>query len=85
MSAMKISEPLTLPCSVTLKNRLVKSAMSENMADNHRPGSRLLNLYKIWGEGEIGLIITGNIMVDKNELGEPDNVVLEEDTNIAEF
>ena len=55
------------------------------MADNHRPGSRLLNLYKIWGEGEIGLIITGNIMVDKNELGEPDNVVLEDDTHIADF
>ena len=30
---MKISEALILPCGATLPNRIAKSAMSENMAD----------------------------------------------------
>ncbi|MBV6492649.1 MAG: NADPH dehydrogenase [Turneriella sp.] len=82
---MAIEKNLTLPCGSTLKNRLAKSAMSENLGLLGEPSDKLIRLYKKWGEGEIGLIITGNIMVDSNELGEPNNVVLENDHSLEKF
>ncbi len=82
---MAIEKTLELPCGVTLKNRLAKSAMSENMAVRNLPDEKLTRLYETWGEGELGLIITGNIMVDGDELGEPNNVVLENDKHIDAF
>jgi 2,4-dienoyl-CoA reductase-like NADH-dependent reductase (Old Yellow Enzyme family) len=77
-ASISLSTGLTLPCGVVLKNRLAKSAMSENMADsNHRPDSRLGQLYETWAEGGIGLLISGNVMCDVRALGEPHNVVVE--------
>lgn len=80
-----IEKTITLPCGTTLKNRLAKSAMSENMAVRNLPDEKLVRLYETWGAGEIGLIITGNIMVDNDELGEPNNVVLENDRHLGAF
>ncbi len=78
---ISLSSPLTLPCGVVLKNRLAKSAMSENMADkNHRPDLRLGRLYETWAGGGIGLLISGNVMCDGRALGEPNNVVVEKIT-----
>lgn len=82
---MAIEHPLTLPCGTKLKNRLAKSAMSENMAVHNLPDEKLTRLYETWGDGEIGLIITGNVMIDGDELGEPNNVVLENDRNLDLF
>jgi len=82
---MSINDPLQLPCGVTLKNRLAKSAMSENLAVKNLPAEKLFRLYETWGAGELGLIVTGNIMVDGNELGEPNNVVLEDDAHLDAF
>ncbi|MCB1191714.1 MAG: NADH oxidase, partial [Leptospiraceae bacterium] len=76
---MKIAEPIRLPCGVTLKNRLAKSAMSENMAKpGYFAGQEFYNLYKRWAEGGIGLSISGNVMIDRKHLGEANNVVIEE-------
>jgi 2,4-dienoyl-CoA reductase-like NADH-dependent reductase (Old Yellow Enzyme family) len=75
---ISLSTELSLPCGVVLKNRLAKSAMSENMADNkHRPDARLGLLYETWAQGGIGLLISGNVMCDQRALGEPNNVVVE--------
>ena len=82
---MAIEKNIQLPCGVTLKNRLAKSAMSENMAVRNLPDEKLMRLYETWGAGEIGLIVTGNIMVDNDELGEPNNVVLENDRHLDLF
>lgn len=82
---MSINDLLQLPCGVTLKNRLAKSAMSENLAVKNLPAEKLFRLYETWGAGELGLIVTGNIMVDGNELGEPNNVVLEDDAHLDAF
>ena len=82
---MAIEQSITLPCGAKLKNRLAKSAMSENMAVHNLPDEKLARLYETWGDGEIGLIITGNIMVDGDELGEPNNVVLENDKHLDLF
>jgi 2,4-dienoyl-CoA reductase-like NADH-dependent reductase (Old Yellow Enzyme family) len=76
-----LKTPLTLPCGVRIKNRMAKSAMSENLAGvDHAPTPLLVNLYERWAAGGIGLCITGNIMVDASALGEPRNVVVEDET-----
>ena len=70
-----------------IKNRLIKPAMSEQLGDrnNNPKGDELAALYHRWAEGGIGLMITGNIMVDRNALGEPSNVVLDEQSNLEQF
>ena len=73
-----IEEKLKLPCGAVLKNRIAKSAMSENMADaGHAPGFKFVNLYSAWARGGAGLVISGNVMLDSKALGEPHNVVIE--------
>ena len=70
--------PLSLPNGSLLPNRLAKAAMEENMADaNHAPSNALIRLYQTWAEGEVGLMITGNVMVDRRAMTGPGGVVLE--------
>jgi 2,4-dienoyl-CoA reductase-like NADH-dependent reductase (Old Yellow Enzyme family) len=82
---MAIEKEITLPCGAKLKNRLAKSAMSENLALDGKPHEKIWRLYETWGAGGPGLIITGNIMVDRNELGEPNNIILDSDEDIDHF
>jgi 2,4-dienoyl-CoA reductase-like NADH-dependent reductase (Old Yellow Enzyme family) len=78
-----LNQPLTLPCGVTLKNRIGKSAMSEQLGDlDNRPTPELARLYERWGRGGIGLLITGHVMVDRRALGEPLNVVIDDDRDL---
>jgi len=77
-----ISSSFTLPNGSVLKNRIAKSAMSENFGtQNNNPSNGLINAYKFWAKGNPGLLITGNIMVDSKALGEPRNVVVEDYNN----
>jgi len=76
----------TLPNGQVLKNRLVKAAMEENLATfEHLPGSELQQLYKAWADGGVGLIITGNVMIDHLAMTGPGGVVLEQDTDLSPF
>ncbi|HNH49411.1 MAG TPA: NADH:flavin oxidoreductase, partial [Myxococcota bacterium] len=76
----ELSSPLSLPCGAVLSNRIAKSAMSEDLADRGNvPGERLFRLYRRWGKGGAGLLITGNVMIDRTALGEPYNVVVEDE------
>ena len=78
-----VHDPLSLPCGLTLPNRIMKAAMSEALANNaHAPDGRSEQLYRTWGEGGYGLLITGNVMVDRTQLGEPGNVVIEDDRDL---
>lgn len=75
-----LDQPLQLASGGVLKNRLAKSALSEQLATlRNDPDHRLEQLYARWGNGGFGLIITGNVMVDRRALGEPRNVVIEDD------
>ena len=81
-----IAQPLTLPCGATVRNRILKSAMSEQLGDKfHNPKSGLETVYRTWAEGGLGISVTGNIMVDRTALGEPANVVLDEQSDLAGF
>ena len=74
-----IASSFTLPNGSVLKNRIAKSAMSENFGTrNHAPSKGLINAYKVWVKGNPGLLITGNVMVDSTALGEARNVVVED-------
>jgi 2,4-dienoyl-CoA reductase-like NADH-dependent reductase (Old Yellow Enzyme family) len=79
-----LSQPLTLPNGVVVKNRLLKSAMSEALGSRDgSPTPELARLYQAWADGGIGLCITGNVMVDRLAVGEPGNVVIEDDRHLA--
>ncbi|WP_369230610.1 NADH:flavin oxidoreductase/NADH oxidase family protein [Streptomyces sp. R21] len=74
---------LTLPNGQVLPNRIMKSALSEALADKRNaPDHRLEQLYRTWSRGGYGLIITGNVMVDRAQLGEPGNVAIEDDRDL---
>jgi len=81
-----LGDSFTLNNGQTIKNRLFKSAMSEQLGTKeHNPQPGLTTLYGRWAKGGIGLSITGNIMVDRTALGEPKNVVLDEKSDLTEF
>jgi 2,4-dienoyl-CoA reductase-like NADH-dependent reductase (Old Yellow Enzyme family) len=78
-----LQEEMILPNGVLLSNRIAKSAMSENLSNkHHEPTPVLINAYKVWAKSGAGLLITGNIMIDSNAIGEPRNVVIENRKNI---
>ncbi len=74
-----LNSPITLPCGVTLKNRIVKSAMTEGIASEHnRATDKHANLYRIWAEGGAGLLMTGNVLVDRRFLERPGNIAIDD-------
>lgn len=77
-TASILSEPLTLPCGVTLPNRLVKAAMTELIADNRaRATDDHVTLYRRWAKNGPGMMLTGNVQVDYRNLEHPGNVVIQ--------
>ena len=83
---MTLFTPLTLPNHTILPNRIVKAAMEENMCDaDHAPSDALLRLYQAWAQGGVGLILTGNVMVDRRAMTGPGGVVLEDDRHMDRF
>jgi len=82
----ELSSTFTLKSGQVIKNRLFKSAMSEQLGTrDHNPTPGLATLYSRWAQGGIGLAITGNVMIDRTALGEPKNVVLDEHSDLALF
>jgi 2,4-dienoyl-CoA reductase-like NADH-dependent reductase (Old Yellow Enzyme family) len=78
-----LKTPCVLPAE-TLPNRLAKAAMTEGMADGAgRPTERLQRLYDAWGRGGAGLLITGNVIIDRLHLERPGNVVIEAEPDAA--
>ncbi|WP_310620059.1 NADH:flavin oxidoreductase/NADH oxidase family protein [Flexibacterium corallicola] len=83
---MTVGTPYNLSNGTTLKNRFFKAAMSEQLADRaHNPTSEITNLYRAWAKGGAALVVTGNIMVDRRQLGEPKNVVLDSHSDLKKF
>ncbi|MBP2545492.1 MULTISPECIES: NADH:flavin oxidoreductase/NADH oxidase family protein [Acinetobacter] len=79
-----LNQPLTLPNSFVIPNRLAKAATSETLATySNNPTEKHIRLYQRWAASGIGMIITGNIMIDRRALGEPGNVVIEDERDFA--
>lgn len=75
---MKPFTALLLPNGTVIPNRLAKAAMEENMADNDQaPSEKLIRLYQSWADGGVGLMITGNVMIDRRAMTGSGGVVLE--------
>ncbi len=67
-----LARPLRLPCGAVLPNRLCKAAMTEGVADPLlRATPRHETLYRAWSEGGAGLLLTGNVQIDRTDLERP--------------
>ncbi len=81
---MSLAEPLRLPCGATLPNRLAKGAMTEGLATPEGvPTKALETLYRCWSEGGAGMHLTGNVIIDRDHLERPGNVVLDRPPSAA--
>ncbi|KAF2162805.1 hypothetical protein M409DRAFT_26660 [Zasmidium cellare ATCC 36951] len=81
-----LAEPITFPFSGrTAKNRFLKAPMTERLCHWNEeditlrgyPSKEYENLYKTWGEGEIGIIVSGNLMVRHDAVEGFGNPILE--------
>ena len=78
-----LGQPFALPRGPEIKNRLFKSAMSEALGSRAgAPSPELIHLYGAWAQGGIGLCVSGNVMIDSRALGEPGNVVIEDERHL---
>lgn len=83
LSTNFLAQQLRLPSGSLLRNRLAKASMSEALGTyDNRPTLGLVTLYQRWAASGIGLILTGNVMIDRRALGEPGNVVIEDETDL---
>ena len=77
-----LAQPLTLPCGATLPNRLSKAAMTEGLATAQGvPTPELERLYGIWSDGGAGMLLSGNIQIDRDHLERPGNVIVDSEPN----
>jgi 2,4-dienoyl-CoA reductase-like NADH-dependent reductase (Old Yellow Enzyme family) len=82
----ELFSPLRLRSGPILGNRIAKAAMEEGMAgDGQLPDQRLLSLYRRWGAGGAGLLITGNVMVHAEALTGPGGIVLDDASPLEPF
>lgn len=79
-----LTQPLTLPCGASIPNRLAKAAMTEGLATaDGVPTAELNRLYGIWSDGGAGMLLSGNIQVDRDHLERPGNVVIDREPDDA--
>ncbi|KAJ4334060.1 hypothetical protein N0V87_007112 [Didymella glomerata] len=83
--ASPLGQPLKFEFSgQSAPNRFLKGAMTERISswdpENFEargvPSKNLINLYRRWGEGAIGLILSGNIMIEYDHLEAAGNPII---------
>ncbi len=73
-----LAAPLLLPCGASIPNRLCKAAMTEGLATaDGLPTPELERLYGLWSDGGAGLLMSGNIQIDRDHLERPGNVIID--------
>lgn len=73
-----LNTPVTLPCGAVLNNRIGKAAMTEGLATMAGiPTPYLDTLYGLWSDGGAGMLLSGNIQIDKDHLERPGNVIID--------
>ncbi|KAF7187358.1 NADH-dependent flavin oxidoreductase nadA [Pseudocercospora fuligena] len=85
VDASPLGKPLNFEFSGrTAPNRFLKGAMTErisswdpkNLEARGIPSKNLVNVYKRWGEGGLGLILSGNIMMEYDHLEARGNPII---------
>ena len=85
VDASPLGKPLHFEFSGrTAPNRFLKAAMTErisswdpkNFQARGIPSKNLINVYRRWGEGQIGTILTGNIMIEYDQLEAAGNPII---------
>jgi 2,4-dienoyl-CoA reductase-like NADH-dependent reductase (Old Yellow Enzyme family) len=72
-----LGRPLELPCGVSLKNRLIKSAMSDSLGNGEgNPTRDQMRLYERWAEGGVALSLIGEVQTDPHYPEKPGNLAL---------
>jgi len=80
-----INAQLVLPNGVSLKNRIVKSAMSEALADEHNNSTQAqIDLFAQRSRGGAAVLITGNTPVDRMHLEHAGNFVLDPNSDMKQ-
>lgn len=81
-----LASPLRLPCGAVLPNRLAKASMTEGLADTmHRATQRHVRAYERWSGGGAGLLLTGNVQVDRTHLERPANIAVDGNGGLEEL
>ncbi|HTE56252.1 MAG TPA: NADH:flavin oxidoreductase/NADH oxidase family protein [Kofleriaceae bacterium] len=79
LASALLGQPLTLPSGEVLTNRLAKAAMTEGLADPlGRASPDLVRLYRRWADAGCGLLVSGNVQIDRLHLERPGNVVVDQ-------
>ncbi|BGP12917.1 hypothetical protein JCM10213_004336 [Rhodosporidiobolus nylandii] len=86
MSAQLLGKPITFPNSGKVApTRTLKSAMTERLCSydqedlgaRGKPSPEYLRLYEEWGKGQIGVIVLGNIPVERKGLEAKKNAIID--------
>jgi len=75
----------------TAPNRFIKGAMTERLSSwsptdlpsRGIPSAELINSYRRWGEGEIGVILTGNVMIEYDQLEAAGNPIIPREADFS--
>lgn len=79
-----LGDPLQLRCGLSLTNRIARAAMTEGLANaRNDPTPRHDRLYGTAAAGGPGLMLTGNVMIDRRHLERARNVVVDAATDEA--
>nr|POE82698.1 nadh-dependent flavin oxidoreductase nada [Quercus suber] len=88
VDAAPLGQPLHFEFSgKTATTRFLKGAMTErisswdaqNLEARGIPSKNLINVYKRWGEGALGVILTGNVMIEYDHLEAAGNPIIPRD------
>lgn len=81
-----VFQPFELPCGRVLKNRIVKSAMSDSLGDGRgNPTDTQIRLYERWAEGGVAASIIGEVQINPWFPEKPGNLVLAKDLDSSKF
>lgn len=85
-NAPNLNSPMELPCGAILKNRIIKSAMSDSLADGEgNPTEAQMRLYERWAEGGAALSIIGEVQSDPRFPEKPGNLVLGDHSDLMKL
>ncbi|MES2643126.1 MAG: NADH:flavin oxidoreductase [Myxococcota bacterium] len=81
---VRLAAPLPLPSGAVLPNRIAKAALSERLGGpDGGPSDALMRLWDGWAGSGAGLLLTGNVMVERAHVAERGNVVVDAETDGA--